>query len=59
MKRVSTYECAGCTAVSGVQFCAPCVGPSAQIDQRLGVRRSEDPVFCDGCGDGGIAGAPS
>jgi len=50
--------CEGCNlpkfelvVVDGVKLCDGCAEKSARIDRRLATTLSEDPVFCDGCGD--------
>jgi hypothetical protein len=53
-----TSACAGCArfafvlhVVDGAKLCAGCAEKSERIDHRLATTESEDPVFCDRCGD--------
>jgi hypothetical protein len=55
---VGPSGCDGCKraafvlhAVDGAKLCNSCAEKSARIDRRLATTRSEDPVYCDGCGD--------
>lgn len=59
MEQTTTYgaRCDGCAratfelrAVDGAKLCDGCAEKSAQIDRRLATTRTEDPVYCDGCG---------
>jgi hypothetical protein len=58
MELAATYACDGCAraafelrTLDGAKLCERCAEKSARIDCRLATTRSEDPVFCDGCGD--------
>jgi hypothetical protein len=60
MEQESTYatRCDGCAraafelrAVDGAKLCDGCAEKSARIDRRLETTCTEDPVYCDGCGD--------
>jgi len=61
MDQASTYQasnCDGCAhfafvlhSIDGAKLCDGCVAKSARIDQRLATTVSDDPVFCDSCGD--------
>jgi hypothetical protein len=60
VEQAATYatRCDGCAraafelhAVDGAKLCGGCAEKSARIDRRLATTRTEDPVFCDGCGD--------
>ena len=37
--------------VDDAKLCEGCAEKSAEIDRKLAIIRSEDPVDCDGCGD--------
>jgi hypothetical protein len=59
MQLAATYVCDGCAraafellAVDGAKLCGSCAETSARIDRRLATTLSEEPVFCDDCGDG-------
>jgi hypothetical protein len=60
MEQAVTYgaRCDGCArvafelrAVDNAKLCDGCAEMSARIDRRLTTTLTEDPVFCDGCGD--------
>jgi hypothetical protein len=60
VEQASTYSlaCEGCSrfvfelrVVDGAKLCGTCSDKSERIDRRLATTMSEDPVFCDGCGE--------